>query len=315
MIDIVLYDSLAPFSTRETARGGSDLHLIQLAEQFEAMGYSAVIARGDGFPINVRCLPASFSGNARCIPASDIMSASPARAIILNRASRLPFGFKADRIVVHALDIYSHAMDCHLPLLTSGRAVLVCVSTWLTHLYPHAKVKHAIQPPIDPLEPLPPKEPGLFVYASAPWKGLPETLFAWEAIRPRLPRAAHLKIVSPGYADETAPMIPPGVEWVRDVSPEEYRRIVASAEGLFYVNIAPETYCVLAQMADIYGTRPHILCPDRAGMIDTSRRHMSRTFDDFAWDVVRNYGKPPVLIPNQYTPERIAKRWAEVLFA
>lgn len=301
MIDVLIYDAVGAFATRDMVRGGSDLHVTQLAETLAESGLEVVVCRGgrEGVVIDrgVIYAPAHRAEDAR------------ARAVVLWRASERPAGLKADRFVVHATDLYTHWMDVHAELLASGKARLVAVSWWLAEQFPHARDRVVIPPMLEGLDgPLPEKDEDLFVFASAPWKGLEDSQDLWKRrIAPALSQA-HLEVVGVGYGGSPAP------------SPEAYRRKIAEAAGVFYVNMVPETYCTLAAMAARYKTRFHCLVTgEPSGLAEAADlMYVTSSAYNFVEDFVETYESPPIWLRDpvlpDLTPSGLRPQWLEALF-
>jgi hypothetical protein len=175
---------------------------------------------------------------------------------------------------------------------------------------------------------MPKKVRGKFVYASMPMKGLEDTLIAWRRIK-RASQAlfshASLDLVLPGRFDFLGDKAPKltleddglGLRYVK-TDLIGYRRAIASAEALFYVNRMPETFCCAAALAEAYGTRMHILCLNGFAGIEEavsdfgSLHPVPETFDA---QVVREYrlnikSKKRSI---QNSPDKLAVLWEELL--
>ena len=111
------------------------------------------------------------------------------------------------------------------------------------------------------------EDPGPFIYASAFMKGLErDTREVERATTPVFLGDAQLHAVhhEPGYGKlkEFPCDFLPGDENVvilHDLPPRELAKYMATCEGLFYVNVFPETFCAVAAIANAVGCRVHVL--------------------------------------------------------
>lgn len=281
-VDVLIYDRLAHANNaftyrtmRERGVGGSEIEMLQVARVLTDRGYSVAVA--NGVTDVVREDGITYVPNAK--PADYV----PTKALYLQRMSTV-LGTVAIsskvRIVVRANDIYCPPYDVHRGILTSGQAALVVNTEWQGRGFDFAREKIVIPPMLDaspravwpgtarPDGDVVCKVPGLFVYASGPMKGLDATLAMWRRLHD-LNKAsgalakARLAIVSPGWGD--FPTLSPadraiGISFEGVPTPAKYREWIARAEGLFFVNTMPETFCCSAALAERSGTRTHILC-------------------------------------------------------
>jgi hypothetical protein len=123
---------------------------------------------------------------------------------------------------------------------------------------------------------LTPKRRGSYVYASAPIKGLQATIALWQEISLL---SETLVLALPNEDDvDVREMIrdilnirvaPPGFSLVQEI---------AAAEGLFYVNVFPETFGLVVALAEALGTRPHILAEHGfSGIAESGSRELIDT--------------------------------------
>ena len=329
-IEVLIYDSTPhaegdAFTYRTMSVrgvGGSEIEMLQVARALTDRGHKVAIANG---------AKASFEEDGILyVPNTDIRQYMPSRALYIQRASvpRHPVSLTDSvRMIVRANDVYYPGYHAHLGVLSSGRAALVANTKWQADLFPFAKEKIVIPPMLDP-SPAVAKVPGLFVYASGPMKGLDATLAVWRKLHKlhgKVLKKAKLHIVSPGWGD--FPTLTPsdkalGVRFVGAPTPAAYREWIAKAEGLFFINTMPETFCCSAALAERSGTRVHILCKNGFGGIPEAITNCSLLTDDetrfiqqfmLAWQSNENrsqwYAKE---VPDR-TPATLATRWEAAL--
>ncbi len=330
--DVLFVNSLGPGFTLATARGpqglgGSELEIVQIAHALARRGHKVVVANGVTETTEeegVIYMPLQNAHGMRC------------DALWVERSTTPP-RIETKRVVVRATDQNGSWYDMHKPLLANGRAAVAVNGAWHASLFPEAKEKIIIPPALDfdvgGLLLLPTKEPRQFVYASAPMKGLGQTLETWRHIQSTyfgahktgLPIARlQLKVIVPGFSDmhgdkallrdDDAKF---GITYEGMPSLTAWRRAIAEAEGLFFVNTLMETYGCVAAFAEKYGTRTHILClGEIAGFADsvTDQTYVTKDRDKFIKDFVQALGKKARYPerPDQ-SPDALAAHWEEAL--
>ena len=330
MTDLLIVNSIGPGFTHSSVAGGiggSELEIVQVAHALARRGHKVTVANG--------VEKETTEEGVRYIPFSQANGLT-ARALWIERMTSPPH-VRTQCIIVRATDICCPPYDVHKPMLEAGQARLVANTKWQASGFAYAREKIIIPPVID-LDlggPVPDKVPGRFVYASAPMKGLVATLEMWRAYKTTHPnryllKKAKLVIVLPGqsafYGDLPVPLTDKdkeiGISYINAASLVEYRRLIASAEGLFYVARMQETYCCAAVFAEAYGTRPHILCLNGSGgipealvdstLVTAQVREFERDFFKF-WSAGK---KPPPPMTGK-VPDRsadaLAPKWEAAL--
>jgi hypothetical protein len=147
----------------------------------------------------------------------------------------------------------------------------------------------------------PEKNPRVFVYASAPGKGLLTTLQLWRQMHRAHPlmRPLRLRIVLPGLSYDLVPQVAEtdGVEFVGAPSIAEYRRELAAAAGLFYVCDTQETFGNVAALVEKFGGRAHVLarfgkCGLEEALVDGGR-YVTEDVDQFQRRFLAALAEPP----------------------
>ena len=330
-VDLLIVNSIGPGWTLSTAQkglGGSELEISLVAHALVRRGYSVVVANG---------VPSqAYEQGVRYVPLASVTPGIEARALWIERMTPPPMGVKTKRIIVRATDVCCAPYDIHKPMLESGQASLVANTQWQADGFAYAKHKILIPPALDcslGAEPPPEKVPGRFVYASAPMKGLGATIELWRSLKSRhgkVLKKAKLILALPGLSDFYGDMPIPlseadkaiGISYAASPSLVEYRRLIASAEGLFYVNRMPETFACVAAFAERYRTRTHILCLNGKGGIPEALVNAALVTEDpaaferdfmLAWQAADTPLRTPTLQVPDRSPDALAALWDDAL--
>ena len=251
-------------------------------------------------------------------------------ALWIERFSTPPGRIMSKRIVVRATDIDWDPYKAHRALLASGASSVIVNTKWaLEQGFSYAKEKIIIPPSLDYDlgGPAPEKVPGRFVFASAPMKGLDLSLDMWRKIVKghNLQGKVHLKITVPGFSDmygDKAKELSEedkalGIEFEGMISIIEWRRLIASAEGLFFVSQMNETFGCVAAFAEKYGTRTHIWCRAQiAGFAESITNHEYVTQDEWVFEkaFVKSIGRPAYFVDvMDRSPDALAPMWEKAL--
>jgi hypothetical protein len=222
------------------------------------------------------------------VPAAKTADYWPSKALVITRYSVCPHAWGAPtppRIVIRATDLCCDAYGHHQTMLKTSRAALIAVTTWHADMFSYAQERVVIPPMLGPAPADVTKVPRRFVYGSGPVKGLSATVKKWLEMREKYSElnTAELLLMSPGWGDwpaEPAYNEKTGIRFIGNPTPAEYQRIVASAEGLFFVNTFTETFCCLAALAERDKTRTHILCKAGFGGIPEALVNHTLLTDD-----------------------------------
>ena len=163
-----------------------------------------------------------------------------------------------------------------------------------------------------------PRVNGKFVYASAAMKGLTETLKWWKTFCEEFPNEMKGRVLHVGTNWDDPPVGAfddiPQVQWVGRLHPAKTEALLSDAEGLFYVNVFPETFCAVAAVAQASGARVHALCiHDLGGLPETTLSEFGVTRDKeaFAFYFLRARLRPTD--SKDFRPSTLIPRWLEVL--
>jgi len=320
--DVVIHDSvgMAYRGDEQKGLGGSEFSTIRLAKALARRGLDVLVQNN---------LPAGAEwrfGNVDFRSNRERALEVEAKTLILQRYSRIPLNVGFDKMIVQLHDMpdkepveYLDTFFNRWPKTTQ----IVCNSEWQHSLYP-AWWGGTVIPCLLPegVEAAIPHRPGHYVYASAAMKGLERTLEAWELLTTLLPEEAkpHLHVISSWDANQLGRyrILNSSISVYGQLTHEELSRLISSAEGVFYVNRFPETFCVTAAMAERLGTRNHILCENGFGALQevlTDTTFLTDNDAKFARDFIDNFGKPYTKPEsfNDFSVEAGVKRWLELL--
>lgn len=255
--DIVLHDGVGvKFNDAVVSNdplGGSEFVLWQLAGALHRQGLRVLVVER-----NVRGKPERPSNGPHYV--YGIPEPVTCKWLVQHRYSEPAPEIRADRTVTLASDTYH-------PVYARPHVVphpVVWVSAWQQATFPTTFRGTVIPNPLPDhvyTRPIPAKDPHVFLYASAALKGLDATLREWARLRTETPglHDARLRVLSPGY--DLVPEAAGHVPGVRVVGGLPFHKVVAEmdrAAGLFYVNDFPETFCIVAALAEARGARCHV---------------------------------------------------------
>ncbi len=330
--DIVVWDDLsAPFNpvlAEHKALGGVEWTLMLLAEALADEGLSVLVLNRSDRPWTYR--PICQAGWLEYGHVSRAFVETIAcRTLIVSRSSAVP-PVLADRVVFSLHDIPETWMFAGQRRWLDDGAAAVCVSSWQAAKL--GAIADWCRPVIAPMMldecyARGPKDPNVFVYASAAMKGLRETIDAWALIRRLFPET-HLTELwvatngndSPSKAD-AARMVDLGARSLGQLPARRMLAALRNAAGLFFVNTYPETHCIVAGAALALGCRCHVLTlADPAALPETLADSPLLTADSHAFVeqfVARYRGESDWAMPLDRVPDRRARAllpaWKEVL--
>jgi tetratricopeptide (TPR) repeat protein len=322
--DVVYYDTVsAPFSRRMVSSrpsGGSELNHVKIVNGLADLGYSVLVLnnleRGevDGGVVY---------DNWR----SDIVEC---QTLVVSRFSEPTIahvngdgiGISCDRIVMAANDQFQEFQRAkYIPGST-----IVLHNQWHAQNFP-ADWPKAIIPAIVPQElydlPRVPKDRNKFVYASAVCKGLRATLAEWKSLKDSHPELAdaHLYVTTPGHdvlSQETIESY--GAHYLGELAPAEVVETLRDAAGLFFVNTLPETFCVIAAIAEALGCRCHVWTRAGGAIAETVRTNLYVASDQvtFRTEFLEAYrterrGSSLVVEAHNFSPSKVIPLWESVL--
>lgn len=161
-----------------------------------------------------------------------------------------------------------------------------------------------------------PKDKKNYIYASSIMKGYHQTIDHWKFLKINNKLADKvLNVCLPGYDNPNG-----------DISESEYNikyhgsltfknvvKLMASCEGLFYVNTMTETFCITAVLAEILKTTPHIYCLNGYGALKEvlNSDTITNNSKDFFETIISK--KQINIDPKNYTTNKIVNDWKKLL--
>jgi SAM-dependent methyltransferase len=315
--DVVIWDTIGGAYTSESmnrASGASEQEVVQVSEALAKRGFRVLCLNKTDTTRHWGSVHWDNPSNAYAVRC---------KTLIIQRYSTIPGSSQVlpDRMVVRAHDIYGPYHD-HLSALTH-----LCVTEWSAQKFRaggfHAKVIHPMLD--DDCYDLvsTPKVKGRFIYGSAPMKGLNETRQKWASLKRRFPEEmehCELHVMTPGYGKLSTmeyfeSSIENSIKLLGDKSPREFAKYMATCEGLFYVNTFPETFCVVAAIANAVGCRVHVLAKNGiSGIEEAVNGFLTEQEDNFdATFLAGLRGFLQIPPPKDYRVSTVMPKWLDAL--
>lgn len=186
-------------------------------------------------------------------------------------------------------DLYPSA---HSAMFKNIDATLICVSQWQAKLFEPLGWKTIVIPNMIPdsvFSTDTSNKKKQFIYASAAWKGLPNTISIFNQLK-NSPKFSDykLKILSPGYENFDGNHLSSNdIEWVGSVKFSEVVQNIAESEALLYYNTMAETFGIVPLLAAQLQTTPLVYQADKTwypgGAIPEiiGERFVANTFPQF----------------------------------
>lgn len=320
--DLAFYDDLGmpfgPDSPRQRALGGSKFVLLQLAHELGARGLRVLVWLAQ------RSSPRQEVRGNVVYRFGDIALPAHARHLVHHRYSSLAYESKLswESRWILCSDIWGDHYEHLLGEMSGSLNGVVCVSRWQASLFPESLVCQVLPNPIpaECYQSVPvPRDPNVFVYASAAVKGLISTRDTWADMRLKYPhlRDARLRVLSPGYDDPGFAADYGGVELVGAVPFQDVTDELRRAAGLFFVNDYPETFCIVAAVAEACGARLHIWMRNGGAIRETTNSSLVVTDgEQFESDFLRYFHSPEgagCAEPRDFSVDRVADMWIDHL--
>lgn len=259
--DVIFYDTVGmPYTGMtpyEMGLGGSELSVIQVAEGLAICGLVVVVLNNT---IGSKCINGVLYRHHSDQYRSGMTWTC--KALVVQRHSRRPYFIKCDRLfyAMHDKRLPVSEMDYLNEYVFPDNGTLIAVSNWQRNLFPEswpAKVIPNILP-AEVYDTTYQQEPGKFVYASAASRGLRESLGMWRSIR-GITNYGELHACWPEYDTANLGGRIPNTHLMGSLNLPDLIRMIGTAEGIFYVNRDPETFCIVAAIAEALGVRVHVL--------------------------------------------------------
>ena len=312
--DVILYDQIgSPYTghtIEQAGMGGSEFQAILLLEELAKQGKNVIClnnVKQQHFVNGVLYLPNSFvnSNNFKC------------KNLIIHRYSQPP-SIKCVKAFMWATDLNGPHNLQFYNLFEQNKLNLVCLSEFQNNLFPKNWNKHVIYFMIPDwvYDYEIPKNKKDFIYASSLMKGFAPTLEYWRFLKlNNLIQNKKLKVCLPGYdnpkqslADENF-----NIEYLGSLPFKKVVETMAGCEGMFYVNIMPETFGISVILAELLQTTPYVLGMNGTGSLPELLNNKTVTTDMGVFiDYFKNY-KMLNAKPRSFKAEMVMKYWKKVL--
>lgn len=337
--DVVIYDSVGvPFigiTPRHHALGGSELQIILVSESLAKLGKKVLVLNKTPHP--------AYQFGVFYYPI-DILRYKKIKCknLIINRYSVLNYSMKEnqaslpqnfslgfdfpkisfDNIFFFLQDFYDMNWIKYFEYIQSLHlnAKFITVSNVLNKSLPKTLNKKTIPNMIPDwvYEYKQIKNENKFVYCSAAIKGLTQTIQLWNEIKlNNIFKNVTLQIANPGYDSiDLSIKDNKNIEIIGNLSFENLVDTIAKSAGIFYVNIFPETFCIVAALANALKVKLHILCLNGTGALKETIKNSHFITEDkkiFMHDFTENY-KFSIVDPVQnYKSSYLINEWKELL--
>ena len=266
--DIILFDSVGSPYTGETVNtsgmGGSEFQSILLLEELAKLNKKIIClnnTESDKEINNVLYLSNKnvFKYNFKC------------EHLIIHRNSSIPkiphkfcYQWITDNNTSSNLNYYNH--------LDNKKIKLITLSEYSSNQFSKDWDKYVINFIIPDwvYEYKIPKNKKNYIYASSIMKGYHQTSDHWKflKINNKLENKI-LNVCLPGYDNPQQDISEPqfNIKYHGSLTFKNTVDLIASCEGLFYVNTMTETFCITAVLAEILKTTPYIYCLNGYGAL------------------------------------------------
>ncbi len=312
--DVILFDSIGMSYDGNTLHtqgmGGSEFQAILLLEELSKLGKSVICLNNvtDQKKINgVMYLPNTSVNEYQF----------QCKNLIIHRYSDIPkishkkaFVWATDLNGPHNLKFYS--------LFEQNKLELICLSEFQSNQFPGNWKKHVIYFMIPDwvYDYELPQEKSGYVYASSLMKGYNGTLEYWKFLKSNgVFNGKQLNVCLPGYDNPSSDISMPiyDVNYLNTLPFKEVIDVVAKCEGMFYVNIMPETFGISVVLAEILQTTPYVLGLNGLGSLPELLNSKTLTTDMRSFINYFKTEKSQPVKARTFKSEMIMKRWRKIL--
>jgi hypothetical protein len=320
--DLIIFDNVGVPYTSTTLKsgglGGSEFEVLLLAEGLAKSGYKVAVINAFKFPCTengVDFWPADYLNNhtLNC------------KTLLIMRNSDVPVGrIEFDNIRFWFTDIPNEQQLTNLAnWLTPGRpGVGICVSSWHKSLFPpmwnFSYIHNMIPDWVYDLSPKT-KNPSKLMYCSAALKGLDQTIELWRELKKSyFLKKSELYVCHPGYDKVDSKKLETNkINFLGSLPFDKLVEELQTAQHLFYVNSFPETFCIVAALAEVLGVTPQVLTLQHPGalpeVVANSNFIVSdlTKFQKFVFDNAKT--PPPLKKAKDYRVSTILPQWIKEL--
>lgn len=266
--DIILFDTVGSSYTGETVitegMGGSEFQAILLLEEFAKLQKKVICLNNTQTEKEVN--------NVLYLSNKNINKYNfKCERLIIHRNSSIPkishkfcYQWITDNNTSLNLNYYNH--------LDNKKIKLITLSEYSSNQFPKDWDKHVINFMIPDwvYEYKIPKNKKNYIYASSIMKGYHQTSDHWKFLK--LNNKLQNKILNiclPGYDNPQKDISESqfNIKYHGSLTFKNTVDLMASCEGLFYVNTMTETFCITAVLAEILQTTPYIYCLNGYGAL------------------------------------------------
>ena len=312
--DIILFDSVGSPYTGETAitngMGGSEFQAILLLEEFAKLNKKVICLNNtdsDKQVNNVLYLSNKnfFKYNFKC------------EHLIIHRNSDIPkiphkfcYQWITDNNTSLNLNYYNH--------LDNKKIKLITLSEYSNSQFPKDWDKHTINFIIPDwvYKYEIPKNKKNYVYASSIMKGYHQTADHWKflKINNKLQQKI-LNVCLPGYDNPQEDISESqfDIKYHGSLTFKDTVDLIASCEGLFYVNAMTETFCITAVLSEILQTTPYIYCLNGYGALKEVLNSDTIVKNSKDFFKCLNSEKSTKINPKNYQASRIINEWIKLM--
>ena len=312
--DVILFDNIGMVYNGNTLHtegmGGSEFQVILLLEELAKMGKSVICLNNTKEPLKIN--------NVMYLPHTSINQYEfKCKNLIIHRSSDIPkiahrkaFLWVTDLNGPHNLKFYN--------LFEQNKLELICLSEFQASLFPASWTKHVIYFIIPDwvYDYEIPKEKSGYVYASSLMKGYGGTLEYWKYLKSQnLLNGKQLNVCLPGYDNPSFDISMPiyDINYLNTIPFKDVVDVIANCEGMFYVNIMPETFGISVVLAEILQTTPYVLGLNGLGSLREVLNGSTITTDMKTFIDYFKKEKPQPTKPRQFKSEMVMKRWKKIL--
>jgi hypothetical protein len=312
--DIILFDSIGMSYDGNTMHtqgmGGSEFQAILLLEELAKLGKSVICLNNvkEQVKINGVMYLSNTTVNQYQFQCKNL---------IIHRYSDIPkiahkkaFVWATDLNGPHNLKFYT--------LFEQNKLELICLSEFQTKQFPDNWTKHVIYfiiPDYVYDYELPAEKSG-YVYASSLMKGYNGTLEYWKYLKSHgVFNGKQLNVCLPGYDNPSSDISMPlyDVNYLNTLPFKDVVHTIAKCEGMFYVNIMPETFGISVVLAEILQTTPYVLGLNGLGALPELLHSKTLTTDMRTFINYFKTEKSQPVKARTFKSEMVMKKWKKVL--
>lgn len=313
--DVVIFDTVGtPYTTKtmyESGMGGSEFQCILLLKELQKLGKKVICIN------NINQI--QLDEDILYIPVSEYKTYDiKCNNLIIHRMSEVP-KIPHKKAFIWVTDLNGPHTLNHYNLLNSGKVELISLCKFHNDLFPSDWVKHII-PFIIPEEVYNysiPEKSG-YVYASSLMKGYGATNAYWKYLKTEgLLEGKTLSVCLPGYdnpktdiSDKTF-----NINYLGSLPFKKVIDVIAKSEGMFYVNVMPETFGISVVLAEILNCTPIVYGINGLGSLTEVLKTKQSLVTDMKQfiDFFRYKKANKVTEPYDYRPNTVIKKWLEIL--